>query len=357
MASDPTKPLLKLDPPNPGRRRPGGQSKIQLPGKYPLQRQRDRLGPKFQRLRDVLNRGQSLAQLKRDPTALAPESLLVFELQKSHVAFARAIAAVPGLDIYSEDVADILGDDGEELAGHFYLVLPDQAALEQLLRLWELWSNNQELGPDQNVWASVFECLHDLRRWGPRDRVSKEDIAILEDEIELDPDGRIQVEIELVFSEDDDRSDGWRAELEASIVAAGGEVVSTYRLTEIDYDAVLARLPTVEVRGIAERRYESLAGHVEVLLIRPQSDIRVPGEAGDGEPLPIEAVAAKRPAIAAVLDAVPIQNHRGRQYHRTFPSRGATTPTPAASIRFLLWLPIHAPSCPHHGLWPIAQAK
>lgn len=240
---------------------------------------------------------------------MAPESLLVFELQKSHVAFARAIASIPGLEIYAEDVAEILNDDGDELSGHFYLVLPDQAALEQLLRLWELWSNDEDLGPDHAVWASVFECLHDLRRWGPRDRVSREDIAILEDEIALDPDARIQVEFELVFSEDDDRAEAWREDLKSAIEQAGGEFVNECRLKEIAYDAVLARLPAAEVRGIAERRNESLAGHVDVLLIRPQSDVRIPGEAADGEPLEIAAAEAPLPAIAAVLDAVPIQNH------------------------------------------------
>jgi hypothetical protein len=185
----------------------------------------------------VLDRGQELAQLRLDPTALAPECLLVFELRKSHVAFARAIAAVPGLEIYAEDVADILSDDGEELEGHFYLVLPDQAALEQLLRLWELWSNDQELGLDYNVWASVFECLHDLRRWGPRDRVSDEDTQILEDEIELNPNGRIQVEIELVFVEDAEQAAVRRAALEASIVADGGEAVCRCRLARIMHQA------------------------------------------------------------------------------------------------------------------------
>lgn len=234
---------------------------------------------------------------------------MVFELQKSHVAFARAIASIPGLDIYAEDVADILSDDGEELSGHFYLVLPDQTALEQLLRLWELWSSNQDLGPDHAVWASVFECLSDLRRWGPRDRVSKEDVHILEDEIALDSSASIQVEIELVFSDDDDRADRWRADLEAAIHETGGAIVSQSRLKGIDYDAVLARLPAVAVKAIAERRDESLAGHVEVLLIRPQSDVRLPGEAADGEAIAIDIAGAPRPAIAAVLDAVPIQNH------------------------------------------------
>lgn len=243
---------------------------------------------------------------------------MVFELQKSHVAFARAIASVQGLDIYAEDVADILNEEGEELSGHFYLVLPDQVALEQLLRLWELWSTDQDLGPDHAVWASVFECLYDLRRWGPRDRVSKEDVFILEDEFALDPAASIQVEIELVFSDDDDRADRWRNDLEAAIQETGGEIVSQTRLKDIDYDAVLARLPVIAVRGIAERRDESLAGNVEVLLIRPQSDIRLPGQASDGEAIAIETARAPRPAIAAVLDAVPIQNHPAFAEHVDF---------------------------------------
>jgi hypothetical protein len=41
----------------------------------------------------------------------------------------------------------------------------------------------------------------------------------------------------------------------------------------------------------------------------------VPGEANDGEPLAIETVAPHRPAIAAILDAVPIQNHPAFSEH------------------------------------------
>ena len=257
----------------------------------------------------MLDRGQDPAELRNDPTALAPESLLVFELQKSHIAFARAISTVPGLKIYAEDIADILTDVGDDLEGHFYLVLPDQEALRQLLRLWELWLEGGDLGEQHNVWASVFECLHDVRRWGRIDRVSDEDVELLREELEVGDVAEVAIEIELVFNENELDARAQRDDLTNSIVDEGGELLAVSRMPGISYDAVLARLPADSVQRIVDREEGSLADHAEALFVRPQSEVRITYEHEDGNLLNVDAVEPRRPAVAAILDAVPVQNH------------------------------------------------
>lgn len=269
----------------------------------------------------MLDRGQDAARLGSDPTALAPETLLIFELQASHVAFAKAVAAVPGLKIYGEDDASLIGDDGGELPAHLYLTLPDQAAIEQLLRLWERWLSGKALGPDEKdakLWSSIFVCLHDIRRWGPKDRVSIEDIALLRDEMAVNPDGQIIIEIELVFDEDDDSAAQRQIEVTDMLAVEGGELVSRCRYAEINYHALLVRLPVEAIQAIVELKADSLAGDIDVLFIRPQSDIGLRTEERDGESSVAFVSSPTKAAIAAVLDAVPIQNHSAYSQHLEF---------------------------------------
>lgn len=98
MAIDPNRPLLQL-PSGASRKRTVKGNRPHFPAQYPISRQSARLGPKLQRLRDALNSpgGEAIA-LRDDPTALAPECLLVFELKEPLVTFAAAVAAIPGLE-------------------------------------------------------------------------------------------------------------------------------------------------------------------------------------------------------------------------------------------------------------------
>jgi len=142
------------------------------------------------------------------------------------------------------------------------------------------------------------------------DRVSSADAMLLQEEIDFNPDQEVKVEIELVFTDDGDVGAQRKEALEALVVAEGGEVISACRYEEIEYDAVLAKLPPIAAQRIARRADDGLAGSVETFLIRPQSDIRVPLEMEEeGEALDLHRSVPDRPAIAAILDAVPIQNH------------------------------------------------
>src|SRR5216684_2011331 len=73
-----------------------GGSKPHLP---PKDTQVGRFGPRFARLREVLNnRAADPLELRRDPTSLAPDRVVVFEIAGSVDDFARGVSKVPGFD-------------------------------------------------------------------------------------------------------------------------------------------------------------------------------------------------------------------------------------------------------------------
>ena len=85
----------------------------------------------------------------------------------------------------------------------------------------------------------MFSCLHDLRRWGPKDRVTDEDARLLFDIAESDPTEKVRIELELVFDRNEDKATEACAATTASIVDLGGKVLHQARHKQIAYDALL----------------------------------------------------------------------------------------------------------------------
>ncbi|MBL8550506.1 MAG: S8 family serine peptidase [Hyphomonadaceae bacterium] len=237
--------------------------------------------------------------------------MLVFELRGSLITFGAAIAAVPGLELIGEDIADLADDEGDEFEGFYYLVLPDARALEELLRLWTLWDEGRPLGPTHSPWAKVFECLHDLRRWGPQDRVSPADVEFIQDMAAHEPSSEIRLEIELIFRTGSQVTNA-REEAITSIDTAGGRVLHVARHEGFAYDALLVAVPAAEALAIAGRQPASLAGLNSAFSIRVQSLIDSSGhEPADGavEDAGVDRPPEDRAPILAIIDAVPEQNH------------------------------------------------
>lgn len=304
MPSDPTKPLLRLTPKANGDRQKGRKKFLPPPEAFPRADQLRKLGPKFARLAEVMARPGAL-ELTSDPTALAPERLLVFEVRGSIQDFAKAVNEVGGLDFIDEE--ELEGDE-EDKAPVAYLLVPDARAMDQILSLWKRWSAGR-LDPSK-PWAKVFDLLRDLRTWGPDNRLSEEEQTFLEEEIEERPDDDlILLEVELVFSTKPERAGSYEAAVSDFIIADGGRIVHRAYVEDIAYHALLVSLPVVAVRSIVERSRESILGLEAVWHIRPQSlapsiDIADPVT----EPLR-PAPAPEKPPILALLDGVPIARH------------------------------------------------
>jgi hypothetical protein len=91
------RPLLALPRPNKLTPPPGRPPRESVPG-ISAGRQAQRLGPKFDRLRQVLPDPARLAELREDPTAIVPERALVFEVTGTLTDFYRAVRGIEGLE-------------------------------------------------------------------------------------------------------------------------------------------------------------------------------------------------------------------------------------------------------------------
>lgn len=308
MPSDPTKPLLRLTPQADQPRAIGAPRNMPRPAPFSADRQVNTIGPKFNRLAEVLARGGGALELRADPAALAPERLLVFEVRGAIGAFADAVRRIPGLELVDEEEMQGDGEDTQPVA---YLMVPDLAALRNIESLWRRWRAGR-LVYGETPWADVFERLRDLRPWGPMDRVQPDEAGILAGEIEERGDAElIRLEIELVFRGADAAAAESERAVTAAVAARGGRVVSRARISDIAYHALLVDLPVWAVRQIVQRLPEGIAGLESVMHIRPQSvatgievddplepDLAPSGPAPLGEP------------ILALLDGVPVANHR-----------------------------------------------
>jgi Subtilase family len=306
MASDPNKPLLRVEPRPQVEPRAKKRGFPQSPEKFSAQQQLQKFGPKFDRLRDVLARDPQGLSLRADPDAMAPERLLVFELRGSVDAFAAAVSKVDGrLEFIDEEA--LAGDDTDK-EPVAYLLVPDMAALRQIESLWRRWNTNENLGRGFTPWRDVFALLRDLRRWGPQDRVDERDSATFSKEIEgLEEDHLLRLEIELVFRDSDQVAQQAETAIAVEVQRVGGAIVSWARIKAIGYHACLVDLPVSQVRAMLGRT--GVAALETVMHIRPQS-MTTTLETEDAEPLGgTPQINALGEPILALLDGVPVANH------------------------------------------------
>ncbi len=307
MPHDPQKPLLRLNNPRgvPKRRSGGGGGQAR---RFDRQAQARNHGPIFSQLQNVLDRPDAALQLRSDPNSLAPERLLVFEVTGSVQNFARAVQRIDGLEFAGEEELD--ADDFDKNP-EFYLLVPQLAALQQIVSLWELWLREGSVPRNYTPWRDLFSQLRVVRPWGPTDRVSPANREYFYDLADGAPDAQFfGLEIELVFRGSAEASLSIEREAHHLVETVGGRVVHQAYRPEFAYHAILAEVPAAEMRRIAALDPKSLAGADPIATITPQS-IGTVIDVADEMNLDDSA----RPApnrdqpIAAVFDAVPVQAH------------------------------------------------
>ncbi len=312
MASDPNKPLLRVMPDAQPEPRPVGKPRpLPRANPFPIEIQTEKFLPKFDRLRDVLAGDPEGLNLRADPTALAPERLLVFEVRGAVSAFADAIKKVEGLEWIDEEEIDAEEGDNNPVA---YLLVPDVVALRSIESLWRRWQRGETLETGWTPWRDVFSLLKNLRPWGPQDRIDPYDAQILAEEIKERADEEyIRLEVELVFRENDQRAVEIEQMLVADVQLRQGRLINQSRIKEIAYHAVLVELPITAIRDIIA--LTGLAGIDPVMHIRPQS-IASTVEVADSEEdeSTIEAAPLGEPVLA-LLDGVPLARHRLLEHH------------------------------------------
>lgn len=300
-------------------------AKIAKPG---FGRQSQRLGPRFDRLRNVAaqSSAQATMALRADPDGIAPERALVFEVAGSLGDFYSQVGRIQGLEFLLEDDVEIEPDadfhsvqtkKGEEVrsdkpvGGRLYMAMPDLRALREILRLWDLYRQGQAMPWGFSPWGTLFDMLRDLRAWGPQDRVLSETLDYWRQRIAERPDDPVRFEVEMWFHQRADRRTNAIAEVEAQIADLGGQVVSAAVIEPIRYHGVLIDLPPDRIRELIDHPEVTLARLDDIMYLRPQSVVSIPepGEQGDAGPAGPAPAPAGDP-VAALLDGVPVTNHQ-----------------------------------------------
>lgn len=225
------------------------------------------------------------------------------------VTFADAVSVIDGFELIAEEDGEVTDDEGVAVPGHLYAVFTDEKALQELLSLWQRWSGGEKLQGELKVWEKVFACLNDLRRWGPKDRVSKVHADVLLRAVEeLEPGQTIHLELELIYRRGAAAGVA-RERIRAELEAAGATEIASARYEGFAFDAILIEVSAEAAQAIAERLQNSVAGLNDAYRIRPQSiGYGTAGEDGDNAPARADNAAEGNP-VAAVFDGVPIANH------------------------------------------------
>jgi len=310
----------------------GGGSRPLTPDKSA---QIGRFAPTFARLKTAFEQGSDrVLELRNDPTALAPERVVVFEIAGTVPDFLRAAARIPGLEVMLEQEVerepdelfavkdtrvDRVGQRREDrlVEGRFYLAMPNVSALAELLRLWSTWESKEELPAGFAPFKHVFAQLRALRPWGPDDRIPAETIKYWQDEAAKHPDRPVRTEVELWFYASDSQRAKGLQDFRAAVSAAGGSIVHEATIPEIAYQGALIDIPIGGIDQLIERQNVALAICDDVMFLRPQTLISTVSDVdhvADGAPLGASESVHGQP-IAALLDGVPLQGHdllRGR---------------------------------------------
>ena len=317
----PERPLLRIpafEPIAPPRRG-GGGSGLTRPTRA---RQGERLDPKFDRLARVAADPAQLMQLRQDPEAIAPERAIVFEVAGSLLTFYEEAARI-GLEYLTDDELEIEPDDDfrltkkpdEPISGRLYLAMPDLEALRQLVRLWQRYKSGRRMANNFGIWTQLFGLLKDVRAWGPQDRLTADTLGDWEEQLAEAPDEPIRFEVELWFRENAETRQNAYATFEGAVRELSGVIVHHATIPEIRYAAALIDLPAARIRELVANPTVTLAIVNEIMFIRPQSLASFPVDLDqEDDPTPLQQLeVASVPPIAALLDGLPVQNHRRLQ--------------------------------------------
>lgn len=323
--SDP-RPLLAFPPAEAGAIPPSDSRRFRPVQRPAAARQGARLTPQFQSLRDALE-GER-AQLSEATVAPDPELVAVFDLAGSVETFMRAAAHIGGLefladlqeeyvepddDFYYEADGDI-SDDG--VPQSLYMVMTNAQAVTELVRLFELWQEDQSISFDRglNPLKEVFGLLRAIRRWGPADRVResglleqwREDLAVVGSQ------GVARVEIDLWYRSDRDAREAAEATVTDLINSVGGTVITSSDEPAIAYHALLADIPMAQVAQVLAEGPEAieLLASESIMMVGPSLPMAFPAaEPTVEEGLGFDTTLPVGLPRLALLDGVPLANH------------------------------------------------
>ncbi|MDP2858928.1 MAG: S8 family peptidase [Bacillota bacterium] len=244
--------------------------------------------------------------------------------------FMSAVRRIPGMEWLAEVEIDPINpsddffalndqQDAKEtkLRARAFLVLTNQQALREMLRLWQIWQQSGQLPWGQRRWGQVFGRLHLIRRWGIQDRLLE--TGVLEDwreRIEAGDTSPVPCEIELWYRDSPRHRALAEAELRELVTELDGQLTSQCTIPEIRYHAFSAQIPVSAAGAVLQHQEVDLIAYEGVQYIRAAGQLAgIPIEPDAQDPTPPIGVEPPDPPlrpnpVVALLDGMPLQNHR-----------------------------------------------
>ncbi len=288
-------------------------------GPRPTQaQQKKRLASRFKALE------QRFGSIQADVGGVDPEQVIVFETVGSVTKFQNAVKKIPGIEWLADFDTEIAepdpgflanGTDAQEVSGRLFVIVSNRAAYSELLKLWRTWNKakDEKLPRGFGPLAEVFKYLHDIRPWGPKDRVAATGVVEFWERRLAAQQATIRFEAELWCRGDAAKRDEAFSRLSTIVTQAAGQCIKRATIAEIDYDGVLLELPAESVKEAVE----ALRTDQDTTLLR-LTDVKYFAPMGQACVTPIGEGAALPPPekplptgdpVIALLDGLPLTNH------------------------------------------------
>ena len=282
-------------------------------------RQAERLAPRFQSLQAAFEARR--LELQASAHNSDPDLVVVFETVGAVNDFISSAERIPGLEWLAgmieaqvepdEDFFSTQGAD-KALSGKLFLMGSNRQALEEVVRLWELYraATTNDLGKGLSAWRGLFLHLKEVRFWGPQDRLDDELRQAWRFRLETNA-ASLKFEIEAWCFSSAAKNTASSAEVRALVGELGGRVLDERQILDIAYHGFLVEVPAQGVLLLLDEAPPPLLRSERVMFLRPQGQAAV--RAGDAAPrLPDAAVPPQRTSgapIVAMLDGLPLANH------------------------------------------------
>jgi hypothetical protein len=292
-------------------------------------RQTERINDQLTQLQNSFE--QYKASLSDTFAGTEPETVLVIEIIGTVDDFKQAIEGI-GLEWLGEwDLKDIEPDDdfyevdangqrtGKSVSGRLFLSMGNEAALREILSLWSIWVERRQFPRGKSKWRDVFAQLRVIRRWGVEE--SLQETGMLERWSDLvahaQAGQRERFQVEFFYHQNKDKRRQNEALIQRLLQSLDGQSIgNAIDLQPIGFHAIKAELPTTSIEQLLAQvqRPDSditidLLKFSGIMYFRPTGQSLSSLTDDEGEPSAFEAGIPELPAVAALLDGAPLQQH------------------------------------------------
>lgn len=292
----------------------GGKPKVTLPNR---QRQGRRLDSRFE---SAMRLFEEQVNLSDSVQAADPQLVLVFEALDERTDLTR-VAELLNIEILVETESASTPDDDFAFISEnprepvvtscLHAIFLNQAAMTELLSLWNAWKRDGRLKRNYGILAELFAHLKDLRPWGPEDRLKTADLEIRL--AGLIPSASQVIEIELWYRRTEQARQSAEQSVTSLVSAAGGRVLTHAIIDTIGYHALKCDVPVALLQQLARGDFDQvqLVRSHDVMYLRVAGQTLLPfQQETESAPLDGNVPLPSGSPVVCLLDGVPVSNHQ-----------------------------------------------